>query len=101
GYTVLFFPNYHCELNSIEQCWGYAKRVYPISHVLTSSSETNLEKNILVVLDSIPLVSMQRFATHSLHFANGYALGLNGAEAAWANKKFWGHRTIPPIFEQK
>ncbi len=26
---------------------------------------------------------------------NAYQLGLNGAQAAWAAKKYRGHRTIP------
>ena len=25
GYSVVFLPKFHCELNFIKQCWGYAK----------------------------------------------------------------------------
>ncbi|KAJ3818372.1 hypothetical protein F5880DRAFT_1491516, partial [Lentinula raphanica] len=38
------------------------------------------------------------FATHSSRFADSYAHGLNGRWAAWANKKFRGHRVMPPEF---
>jgi transposase len=41
GYEVIFFPKFHLELNFIEQCWGYAKRVYRMFP--ESSSEEDLE----------------------------------------------------------
>ncbi|KIK14399.1 hypothetical protein PISMIDRAFT_76078, partial [Pisolithus microcarpus 441] len=28
GFQVIYLPKFHCELNFIEQCWGYAKRIY-------------------------------------------------------------------------
>jgi len=58
GFQVLFLPKFHCELNPIEQCWGYAKRKYRLLPM--SSSETNLENNVIRCLDEIPLITMRR-----------------------------------------
>jgi transposase len=44
GYHVIFFPKFHCKLNFIEQCWGYAKRIYRMFP--TSSKEEDLERNM-------------------------------------------------------
>ncbi|KAJ7711522.1 hypothetical protein B0H16DRAFT_1326499 [Mycena metata] len=41
---------------------------------------------------------MRRFAIRSSRFADAYFHGLNGADAAWANKKYRGHRTLPPSY---
>ena len=38
---------------------------------------------------------MRRFATRSLRFTDAYRKGLNGRQAAWAAKKYRGHRVIP------
>ncbi|KAI0286343.1 hypothetical protein BC826DRAFT_918043 [Russula brevipes] len=35
------------------------------------------------------------FSTRSLRFMDGYRKGLNGKQAAWASKKFHGHRVLP------
>ena len=58
GLRVIFLPKFHCELNPIEQCWGYAKRLYRLSP--PSSTEADLEKNTVRSLDAIPLVTMRR-----------------------------------------
>ena len=58
GLRVLFLPKFHCELNPIEQCWGYAKRLYRLSP--PSSTEADLEKNMVRCLDVIPLLTMHR-----------------------------------------
>lgn len=114
GFTVIFLPKFHCELNFIEQVWGYAKRIY--RHYPASSREADLERNLVAALESVPLESMRkyvslsfylihqyltdisRFSTRSSRFMDAYEKGLNGKLAAWAAKKYPGHRFIPEKF---
>ncbi len=58
GYEVIFYPKFHCELNFIEQVWGYAKRLYREFPV--SSSEDVLEANVVKAIDSVPIKSIRR-----------------------------------------
>ncbi|OAX43590.1 hypothetical protein K503DRAFT_680917 [Rhizopogon vinicolor AM-OR11-026] len=71
GSDVIFLPEYHCELNFIEQCWGYAKRIY--RQKARSSSEAILECNVIDSLDAVPQSPMRRFATRSFRFIDGNA----------------------------
>ncbi|KAF8238175.1 hypothetical protein L208DRAFT_363203 [Tricholoma matsutake] len=96
GFQLIFLLKFHCELNFIEQCWGYTKRLYRLN--LESLREDHLERNALAALDAIPLASMRRFANHSQRFMDAYAKGLNilnGQQAAWAARKYRGHRVLP------
>ncbi|KIK74553.1 hypothetical protein PAXRUDRAFT_789771, partial [Paxillus rubicundulus Ve08.2h10] len=93
GFQVLFLPKFHCKLNFIEQCWGYAKWLY---HCYPpSSKETDLECNVINALDAVPLATMRKFAIRCHRFVDAYHKGLNGAQAAWAVKKYRGHRVLP------
>ena len=56
GFQVIFLPKFHCKLNFIKQCWGYAKQFYRLNP--ESSWEDILEKNALTALSAVPLASM-------------------------------------------
>ncbi|THU79173.1 hypothetical protein K435DRAFT_875794 [Dendrothele bispora CBS 962.96] len=89
GVQVIFLPKFHCELNPIEQCWGYGKRLYRFYP--ESSREEDLERNALECLDKVPLESIRR----SHKFMDAYSKGLDGRQAAWAARKYRGHRVLP------
>lgn len=58
GFDVIFLPKFHCELNPIEQCWCIAKRTY--REYPPSSSEADLERNMLSALDSVKAEQVRR-----------------------------------------
>ncbi|KAH9904639.1 uncharacterized protein BXZ73DRAFT_61922 [Epithele typhae] len=41
-------------------------------------------------------IPFRSFCSRSLRFMQHYHDGLNGAEAAWAAKKYSSHRVLPP-----
>ncbi|KAG2348376.1 hypothetical protein BDR05DRAFT_874565, partial [Suillus weaverae] len=57
GFQAIFFPKFHCELNFIEQCWGYSKQIY--CKLPASLKEADLEWNVLQSLDLVPLLAIR------------------------------------------
>ena len=41
------------------------------------------------------LIILNRFATRACRFMDAYQKGLTGKQAAWAAKKYRGHRVLP------
>ncbi|KAJ7109762.1 hypothetical protein C8R43DRAFT_904598 [Mycena crocata] len=74
-------------------CWGKAKRVYRLNP--PSSKEEDVETNMVAALDAVTVVDMRRFARRSRRFMDAYQKGLDGKWAAWANKRYHGHRMLP------
>jgi hypothetical protein len=59
GSKVIILPKYHCEMNPIEQCWGYAKERY--RRFPASGTQVKLEENMLTAVDSIPLHTIRKW----------------------------------------
>ncbi|KAG1717925.1 hypothetical protein EDB19DRAFT_1064930 [Suillus lakei] len=60
-----------------------------------SSREEDLAKNLVDALESVTVEQMQKYAHRSHRFMDTYKKGLTGKQAAWASKKYRGHRVLP------
>jgi hypothetical protein len=58
GFTVVFLPKFHCELNPIEQVWCHSKRVYRLNP--PTSRPNDLKANVVNALESVDVDQIRR-----------------------------------------
>ncbi len=93
GFSTIFYPKYHCELNFIEIIWGFVKAYH--RRVCTYNFKS-LERELpITLMERIPLLFVQKCFRHCLRFMSGYRNGLSGGLLDYAVKKYTSHRIIP------
>ena len=100
GFSIHFYPKYHCELNFIEMLWGWIKS-YHRRHCTYSFKDLDSKDGLRKTIDErLPLLFVRKAARHAFRFIDGYRKGFTGAMLDYAVKKFKGHRAIPASSEQ-
>jgi hypothetical protein len=93
GFTIIFYPKYHCELNFIELLWGWTKQyhrktcTYNFQHLYDGLPNTYEHV--------IPQTYVRRAFRYVCRFMDGYRQNLSGPLLAYTVKKYKSHRTIP------
>jgi len=86
GHSVIFYPKYHCELNFIENVWGWLKAYH----------RSNCTYNFRDLSEGLPNTKRHTNIFHEKsRFMDAYRRGLTGPLLEYAMKKYSGHRRIP------
>lgn len=93
GFTVIFYPKYHCELNFIESVWGWLKSYH--RRRCSYKYDTLKSELPVTIAEKIPLSFIRRAERSALRFMSGYRQGFEGPVLDYTMRKYHGHRTIP------
>mmetsp|Transcript_29755 Transcript_29755/g.28453 ORF Transcript_29755/g.28453 Transcript_29755/m.28453 type:complete len:217 (+) Transcript_29755:164-814(+) len=93
GFTIMFFPKYHCEFNFIEMIWGWCKSHH--RRTCTYNYQELKKRLPTTLLKTMPIAFVRRAARFCLRFMSGYRAGLSGPLLDFTMKKYKSHRTIP------
>ncbi|ODQ71802.1 hypothetical protein LIPSTDRAFT_5026 [Lipomyces starkeyi NRRL Y-11557] len=91
------YPRFHCECNFIERVWGETKRRARLD---CDYSYSSLKQRVPVILDTIPVEKIRKFARRSWRFIEAYTRKDNGSclggrKAAYIVKTYKSHRRLP------
>jgi hypothetical protein len=89
GFSILFYPKYHCEFNFIELLWGWLKAYHRRN---STYNFKDLERELpLTVSGRLPVAFVRRSFRHCLRFIDGYRVGPTGLALAYAVRKYRSH----------
>ena len=74
-----------------------------MSRILSTTCHLSKYNGELLVLGdgNLYLAHLISYANRAARFISAYDQSLSGPEAAWANRKYHGHRTLPPDMATK
>jgi len=85
GHEAIFYPKFHCELNYIEYYWAALKR---FTRENCKYSFPELERTVLMAMDSVTLKTIRRFADRSKRWLMAYIDGLTKEQREFAEKQY-------------
>ena len=93
GHSVMFFPKFHCEMNSIERVWAQAKR-YTRAHC--NYSFNGQVPTVDPALDSVDTVLIRKYFRNVRDYITAYREGhVPGRQLEDAVKQYKSHRRVP------
>jgi transposase len=93
GFSIIFYPKYHCELNFIEMIWGWVKSHHRRHCTYNYKDLKDSLPNTFLQL--LPLSFVKKTYQHCLRFMSGYRQKLEGPLLDYAMRKYTSHRVVP------